>query len=303
MNTNISNFDYVYIAGYIDGDGCFYIGFERGKKRLKPKAVASIIISSVDKDILDIFKHQFGGSIYLKQQKVDYWKPQYNHTFRKKDSVNLTNMILPYLTEKQDQAFTFLKFAESVDFCEQQILISNMKELKNSIGLIDGTEKEKLQEIRNSILPTQDDFAYLAGFIDAECCFSIQKNKPKNGSNFTYKIILTCNNSKITIFKWLLERFGGSINFVNREKYGHRNQFVWRLTGNALSQILKDVYPYLKYKKPVCKELIDFYATTLTNGGARHTEEFRSHYAEVIKIRERIINTVHELNSKCKKTI
>ena len=41
-----------------------------------------------------------------------------------------------------------------------------------------------------------------------------------------------------------------------------------------------------------------FYQTTLKNGGARHTEEFRTSYAKIIEEREKIIHKVHQLNKK-----
>jgi hypothetical protein len=77
-----------------------------------------------------------------------------------------------------------------------------------------------------------------------------------------------------------------------------KNQLVWRLTGRSLSQVLDKIYPFLKHKKPVCKQLMKFYSTTLPNGGARHTEIFRSQYIKVLKIRESIVAKVHKLNLK-----
>ena len=149
-------------------------------------------------------------------------------------------------------------------------------------------------------IATEIDYAYLAGLIDAECCLSIHHYKPKNKPNVVYKIHLSLNNTKRPIFQWLAERFGGNFQFIDRESKNpnHSDQLKWSLSGKALSKILPNIVKYLEYKKPVCEELIKFYATTLSNGGARHTEEFRESYSKIIEKRERIVHKVHQLNKK-----
>ena len=114
------------------------------------------------------------------------------------------------------------------------------------------------------------------------------------------KIYLGCNNTKWPIFQWLVHRFGGSLHFVNRSEKNpaHRDQLQWKLSGRVLADILPIISKYLINKKLVCEQLIKFYATTLPNGGARHTETFRESYSKVIEERERIIHEVHRLNKK-----
>ena len=97
-----------------------------------------------------------------------------------------------------------------------------------------------------------------------------------------------------------MQKFGGQLHFVDRmsKNDNHLNQLQWTLSGKALSKILPSINQYLRYKKPVCEELMKFYATTLKNGGARHTDTFRDSYAEILKIREQIVHEVHRLNKK-----
>lgn len=296
----INTQDLAYIAGYIDGDGCFFIGKEQRKQRLAPKYVISIIISSVNKCTLESFKKQFGGSVRRVQKAHDNSKAQYHFSIKKNNSIKLIHKIMPYLVEKKEEAKIALTFAESNNNFEKEALINKMRAVKDTSNLVSKHHITEFEPFKNTINPTNNDFAYLAGFIDAECCFSIQKDKPKNKPNHTYKIMLSCNNTKAPVFKWLLERFGGWINFVNRLKTqkARKNQLLWRLTAKNLSKILDKIYPYLRYKKPVCQELINFYNTTMPNGGARHTETFRIHYESVLKIREDIVKKVHLLNLK-----
>lgn len=298
MKKNINKTDLSYLAGYIDGDGCFFISKTTNKNRTAYKFPQAIIITSVNKEILTWCKQLYNGSISTQHDVPKGQKPLHHYSLRKLKAVPLVRNIYPYLVEKREEAHVFLDFATSKNVGEKFNLISKMHILKDDTNLVSRSHIEEFEQFKNTITPTIEDFAYLAGFIDAECCLSIGKYKPKNGPNYTYKIMLQCNNTKTPVFKWLLERFGGHINFVDRQKYKNRNQLVWRLSGKALSKILDKIYPFLKHKKPVCEQLIEFYSTTLINGGARHTEIFRSQYAEVLKTREKIVTNVHKLNSK-----
>ena len=296
----ITEFDYAYISGYIDGDGCFYIAEEKVGKRLKTKPITTIIISSVNPHVLETFKDLYGGTVRLVSMAHDNSKDLYHFTLRKACSTRLASHMLPYLVEKKDECLLALEFASSKERDHQLACISRMKILKDVSNLVSKHHKAEFEKYKNTVEPSELDFAYLSGFIDAECSLNIQKYLPKDKPNYVYKIILQCNNTKSPCFKWLIERFGGQIHFIDRRNHGkaRRNQLTWRLSGKALSKILDKIHPFLKHKKPVCKELIDFYATTLINGGARHTETFRSHYAEVIEERERIVAHVHKLNLK-----
>lgn len=301
----ITNFNYAYISGYIDGDGCFYINEEKVGKRLKTKPVTAIIISSVNRKVLDIFKELYGGSIAKRISTADNRKDVFFYTIRKHCSIELAEKMLPYLVEKQDECRLALEFAFTNDREHQIECINRMKILKDVSNLVSKYHKAEFEKHKNTVKPSELDFAYLAGFIDAECSLNIQKYLPKNKPNYVYKILLQCNNTKAPVFKWLIQRFGGQIHFIDRRNHGkaRRNQLTWRLSGKALSFILDKIYPFLVHKQPVCRELINFYATTLPNGGARHTEIFRSQYTEVIKEREKIVAHVHKLNLKGTKIV
>ena len=300
MNKKIKQTDYAYIAGYIDGDGCFDIRKQFIKNRMSPRFPMAIIISSVNREILDWAKINFGGSINKKTLVPENNKPVYYFTLRKKKAIPLTQKITTYLVEKIEHAKLFLSFNDFDCIKKRNELINKMKILKDVSNLVSKYHKEEFEKFKNTVEPTKNDFAYLAGFIDAECSLNIQKYKPKDRPNYVYKILLQCNNTKAPVFKWLLQRFGGHIHFIDRRNHGkaRKNQLTWRLSGKALSKILPKILPFLRHKKPVCEELMKFYKTTLTNGGARHTQKFRTHYANVIKKRERIVEKVHKLNLK-----
>jgi len=298
MKNKICKTSYAYLAGYIDGDGCFFLGKYRPKNRISYKFPLAIIISSTNVIILNKFKSLHGGSVASAKKIIAGHKQLHYLTFKKGVSLQIIDKILPYLVEKKEEAEIVKLFAKTKTAFNKIQLISKLRVHKDINNLVSKFHKIEFESFKNTVIPTKEDFAYLAGFIDAECCLCISKYKPKNGPNFTYKITLRLNNSKAPIFKWLLERFGGHTSFINRVKTNRKNQLDWQLSAKALSKLLPKIVGFLEYKKPVCIELIKFYNTTLTNGGARHTEKFRESYASIIRAREEIVEKVHKLNLK-----
>lgn len=298
MNTKPT--DLAYTAGYIDGDGCFFLGKVYSPRTHIQKYTISIIISSVNRYVLDVFKRQYGGSVRMTKEEHDNRKSLFQWHLGKIDCTPLAQQLITYLVEKKQECLLMLKSIESTNDEEKEQLIQQIRIEKDVGNLVSRYHRDEFNKLKNTIEPTENDFAYLAGFIDAECCFYVQVSKPKYRPNKTYKIMLQCNNTKAPAFKWLIQRFGGNITFMNRvnTQKARKNQLCWRLSGKSLSLILDRVYPFLKHKQPVCKQLIDLYAISLQNGGARHTEEFRTGYAALLRLKEHIVSNVKKLNQK-----
>jgi len=305
MIANKSN-SYTYFAGYLDGDGCFYLGKTILKKNNRVKYKSAVVVSSTDKGIIKSFQFEYGGFCHLKKLRKKGHRLIYQFVIHGEKALHLTKTVKPFLIEKKEEAQMFCNFIEKTSKTKKCSLIAQLKEIKRSKNLIFEKDKKALNKIIPSSKVIENDFAYLAGFIDAECCLSITSEKPKNKPNLTYKIYLCCNNSKLPIFPWLIEKFGGSIFFIHRKKKNkkHRNQFMWRISGKTLSEILPKIYPFLKYKQPVCKKLMEFYKTILPNGGDRQSKAFKQSYAKVLAKRADIKSQVHLLNAKgCKNNI
>jgi len=293
----ISGTDLAYAAGYIDGDGCFSINRIKGAERVRD--TCSVIINSTELENLEWFQSKFSGNIYPQKEIDPTHKPLYRYEL-KGDNLDWLLDIARFLIEKREECLLFAEFFRSKSRIDREIYLIRMKELKESY-LIPVSIKEPLEKLRNTISPSNYDFAYLAGFIDAECCLGIQKNPPANGSNPTYKIQLQCNNSKSPCFKWLVERFGGQLHFINRSKYlNNRNQMTWRLSSAALYPILKMIRPFLIHKQPVCDELIKLHETKVPLKGciSRNSPNFSEFYQPILNEREHIFLKVKQLNKK-----
>ena len=282
--------DIIYFAGYTDGDGCFSITYLN--KKFRP----NFIISSTNFMIINYILENFGGSVRGYSKKTPIQKPVYYITKIGSEAYAFAKKLFSYLIQKKKECDLFISFFDSSSKNEKLEIIQKLKFQHREADLISIDDIAKLKVI-DPIIPTEEDFIYMAGFIDAECNFTISKYKPKNKPNFVYKIMLQLNDTKSPMFYWIKSRFGGFCCFFKR-KEPLKNQITWRLTGKSLYPFLKQIVPYLRYKKPVCEKLIEFYETTLQNGGARHTEKFRKSYAQIISKREAIIQQVHILNKK-----
>lgn len=296
--------EFSYLAGYLDGDGCFYMG----TTNQKPKNILifeyNIQIVSVEMPNLENFlKH--GGFIRKKHRRVNHKTPYF---FCMKKCKDFIYNIYPYLIDKKEQAFYMIELIKSIESSNYQspseqvinhrfFLIHKNREEKMSQFIT----KEKIDFIKNikpSIKPSESDFAYLSGFIEAEGTFRIKKWKPKNKPNYVYNISLEIGNTRFPIFSWLMDRFGGNISFIPPKKT-KRAAAIWSLQSDSLADILPILYNHLRTrKKHVCEQLIEFTKTVLPNGGDRHSAEFKIRMDAVIQKREQIVETVHQLNKK-----
>jgi hypothetical protein len=294
-----------YAAGYVDGDGCIYLG----KTIHKPKMITvyeySVQIVSVKRPILDQFKNIWGGYIRKKPSKPNH-RDAFCWTIKGRHSAYFIQDIIPYLVDKNKQAGMLMCYSVLVHHNEfkavdkaitdsREKLIKDIREERNMNNFVTKEAIEALKEKQYTVTPTEIDYPYLAGLIDAEGCFRIKKWKPKNRPNHVYNITVEIGNTKLPILPWLVERFGGSVVFIPA-KANKKASATWTLSAAALYEILPKIRPFLITKQEVCDKLIEFQKTILPNGGDRHSELFRSLFEKRREIRERIVKEVHEFN-------
>lgn len=242
-----------YAAGYIDGDGCFYIG----EIKTSPFFQETFSIISTHLDNIEWFKEHFEGTIQVKKTKQKNRAPSYHFVFSK-EGYKFLPRIKPFLVEKVQECEVFLKFRSKIFIKERKPLLQAMKILKEKSNVILHSLKTDIESIRNDITPSEEDFAYLAGFIDAECSLDISKTMQKRGKNPSYRAQLQCNNTKSPFFYWASKRFGGQFHFLDKSHLPNcRNQMLWRIANLQLDPILVKILPFLVHKKPICEQMIE----------------------------------------------
>ena len=97
-----------YMAGIMDGEGCFFIGNYSGNRKNGDKHFQTVIkIASTDKSLVDWLFETFGGSIrqYTPNQMAKNCRKQvYAWQATSNRLLHICEIILPYLVIKKKQA-------------------------------------------------------------------------------------------------------------------------------------------------------------------------------------------------------
>lgn len=298
--------DLAYAAGYIDGDGCLYLGKYHSTNGTVYEY--SIQVCSVNKNITDWLKNTFGGSV-RKKEAIGNRKVPYVWTIKNQEAIKCAQGIQPYLVAKYHEMQDWIEFALNVDsndflpldesMIEHRIaLINNIRKAKHELNIVENSYNKTFKNIRPSLTPQEYELAYMAGLIDAEGCFRIKKWLPKNKPNYVYAISLEIGNTNKLFFGWLQMRFGGTLCFIKSKQANKKNACIWSLQSKRLNFFLPSLVPFLKHKQPMCNKLIEFHKTIIPNGGDRHSQIFKETYANIIQRRESIVNEIHVLNAK-----
>lgn len=295
-----------YLAGYIDGDGCFRANITSKKSGIVVYE-RSITVSSVKEDPIAIFKKTFGGFVY-EEQKPGNRRKTYTWTVKGNTALLVAKRIKDFLIIKKNQCSNFIEYCENISFnsfkkVDLEILKKRnflINSIRQDIHEFDLIEKIKIGNIKNStnfIEPVSEDYIYLAGLIDAEGCFRVSKRFRKSSNSNIYNTVLEIGNTKITIIEWLYKRFKGSISYI-KGSFDKKNSATWSIHSKSLYPIIINVIDYLINKKEVCFELIKFQQTILKNGGRRSSFSFKENYKVICQQRELIIEKIHALNHK-----
>ena len=100
---------------------------------------------------------------------------------------------------------------------------------------------------------TRISLQYLAGLIDGDGCFEVQKQKPVY--YYGRLCIYSCNHK---VLKIIQDKFGGNISQRKRIKTHHRIEWVWYYIVNGKNnKLIKNLIPYLIIKKDQAKIILE----------------------------------------------
>ena len=89
--------------------------------------------------------------------------------------------------------------------------------------------------------------AYAAGFLDGEGCIRITKRDSRNGRSSQYGLFVNISQKDGEIMDWLYGNFGGMVYLKN--KANDYWIYEWRLSDRNAYDFLKEILPFLRYKK------------------------------------------------------
>jgi hypothetical protein len=112
--------DLCYLAGFIDGEGCFFIGLFKTKSKCTGKINFNyhtlLKISNNNYEVLEWIKERFGGSIDKRNRKQRLRQNEvatYSLEFSGNSLTDLTKELLPHLKIKKRHAEVMIKMRET----------------------------------------------------------------------------------------------------------------------------------------------------------------------------------------------
>lgn len=101
-----------YMAGILDGEGCLRVNKSYDKRYDTYNYSPVVQIGMQCRNILEIFKHRYGGSIHKEKTRLGY-KPVYRWRLSiKRKVIKLLKETMPLLIEKQLQAKCLLEYCK-----------------------------------------------------------------------------------------------------------------------------------------------------------------------------------------------
>ena len=102
---------YRWLAGFIDGDGCFNISLHGNEGQLHVGFCVTIAVKELDSKVIKyVHTNAKLGRLYFRNKGTDTGLAVWQTT-NLADSIEITRRVLPYLVLKQKRAKIFLKLA------------------------------------------------------------------------------------------------------------------------------------------------------------------------------------------------
>lgn len=148
MTDYLSETDFAYLAGIIDGEGCIYIGSHSCNKETGARYfVTSLQVANTDEGLIDWLYEKFGGlkSVYTPAQTPKAFRKQpYLWKVTGPGVEFLSKRILPYIVIKKKQLEVMIKMRNTYNLHPSQ----RKKVNPNGVQPL----SKELQEIRYSLM-------------------------------------------------------------------------------------------------------------------------------------------------------
>ena len=96
------------------------------------------------------------------------------------------------------------------------------------------------------------ELSYIAGFFDGEGSINIlTRKRPKNTE---YTLTVAIGQKDGATLDWIKENFGGNVYLIKRD-----GSFYWAISHKKAIVFLKELLPFLQYKKPQALVAIEYY--------------------------------------------
>ena len=114
--------------------------------------------------------------------------------------------------------------------------------------------------------------AYLAGIIDGEGCFKLQRSGGGQSHAYISPYVVVVMNDKTTI-EHLHQLWGGNFRRVKQSNPRYRDGYLWSVSSQEAVNLIAMVWPFLKAKRTQAWIVFQFWADRTKRGGKRISPE------------------------------
>ncbi len=255
-----------YAAGILDGDGYFSVIKGRNPRYAHPYYQAKIGVKQLwPGQALRFLARILGGKVVRERRPLGFktiarWE-RYDRGAKR-----AIRQILPYLRVKREQALLLLELQELKGDRrgEPELRFSSMERIRQHVlslnrGQTNPQPDSSKERYENWIweLTGAEVLAYLAGVMDSDGYFKIEKRRVKRMINPHYRIKIGAGQvAPSPAIKLLSETFGGTIRVRGDGRKGHRALARWSRFDRSAVPALEALLPYLVIKAPQARLLL-----------------------------------------------
>ena len=127
MSLSSDKEDLIYLAGFLDGEGCFTIYREK----------ISVTCANTYKPIIDWMKSSFGGTISTRKARKENHRVCYSWHLVANNARELLEKLVPYLREKKPQALMLLTYQQ----------LTKAPKIKRKVNPLVVEERKRLEKL------------------------------------------------------------------------------------------------------------------------------------------------------------
>lgn len=101
--------DIIYLAGFLDGEGCISLT-RKAKKYIVPK----VVIANTNIEVLKWIQEKFGGYFTIRKKLTERRRAVGYLEFQYRKALNLIKLIYPYLIVKKKQADIYFEYQKTI---------------------------------------------------------------------------------------------------------------------------------------------------------------------------------------------
>lgn len=124
--------------------------------------------------------------------------------------------------------------------------------------------------------------SYIAGVMDGEGCFMVQRYIRKRHSSLAYRAYMNVTNNHVPLLQFLQKEIGGRItrHSIRPGKYEKNKCYVLALSANEIRNVLPRIIPLLFVKKEQAEILLEFLSRQEQQGLRPPTSEMLVFYED-----------------------